>query len=343
MPAGNFDALLVTSFGGPERTEDVLPFLENVLRGKPVPRARMLEVAEHYYHFQGRSPINDQNRALLASLRRELARRQLDLRLYWGNRNWHPLLADTVRQMRDDAVGRALVLITSAFGSYSGCRQYQENLATARHAAGEGAPELVKLRLFYNHPAFIQAQADRLTAAWRQLSAAEQPDAALVFTAHSIPLSMAEHSPYRQQLREACGLVAEAAGLGSWQLVYQSRSGSPGQPWLEPDIGDCLEELAGDGRRSAVVVPIGFLSDHMEVLYDLDTEALARAKQLGLRLIRAGTVGNHPRFVEGIGELVAECCDPDRPRLALGSAGPWPAVCPADCCPPPVRPASPAE
>src|SRR5580692_7012860 len=258
-----YDALLVLSFGGPEKSDDVIPFLENVLRGRNVPRERILGVAEHYYHFGGKSPINDQARALIAGLEGELASHGPHLPIYWGNRNWHPLLADTLRQMKADGVRRALAFVTSIFSSYSGCRQYLEDIERAR-AEVDGAPQIDKLRKFYNHPLFIEAQADEVRAAL-----GGRP-AELIFTAHSIPLSMAETSDYQEQLRESCRLVSENLGLTDWRLVYQSRSGAPGQPWLEPDIGDVVRELE-PGTRVAVV-PIGFVSDHIEVIYDLDTE-----------------------------------------------------------------------
>jgi len=255
-----YDALIVVSFGGPERHEDVIPFLENVLRGRNVPRERMLEVAEHYYHFDGRSPINDQNRELVAALREAV-----NMPVYWGNRNWHPFLADAVRQMRDDGVKRGVAFATSAFGSYSGCRQYIEDIDRAV-AQVENAPRIDKIAPFPDHPLFLEAMIDRVRSALAQLPAGK-----LIFTAHSIPCSMAQTSPYVRQLEAACGAVAAAVGREEWRLVYQSRSGAPGQPWLEPDICDYLREIKSD----ALIVPIGFLSDHMEVLYDLDTEARA--------------------------------------------------------------------
>ncbi len=298
----HFDALLVLSFGGPEKHQDVIPFLENVLRGRDVPRERMLAVAEHYYHFDGRSPINDQNRELTAALRKVLG-----VPIYWGNRNWHPFLSETVRQMRDDGIRRAVAFATSAFGSYSGCRQYLENIQQARADAGEGAPEIVKIRPFSGHPLFIEAMADRVRAALTQL-----PHARLVFTAHSIPLAMAESSPYVRELEIASARVAAAVGVSDWKLVYQSRSGPPAQPWLGPDIGDYLREV----RADTVIVPIGFLSDHMEVLYDLDTAARAVCDELGMRMVRAGTVGTHPALVRMIAELIEQ----------------EPEACAADCC-----------
>jgi ferrochelatase len=305
----HYDALLLVSFGGPEKREDVIPFLENVLRGRNVPRERMLEVAEHYYHFDGRSPINDQNRALIEALRPVVK-----IPIYWGNRNWHPMLADTVGRMKNDGIRRAVAFVTSAFGSYSGCRQYIEDIARARAEVGEGAPQIHKIRPFSENPKFIEAMTDRVCVALREL-----PQGRLVFTAHSVPVSMAESSPYVAELERACAAVALAVGRADWKLVYQSRSGPPGQPWLEPDIAAYLREI----RSDAVVVPIGFLSDHMEVLYDLDTEARAVCEELGVKMVRAGTVGTHPAIIEMIAEMVEQ----DH------------AVCAEGCCPPARRPA----
>jgi ferrochelatase len=304
-----YDALLIVSFGGPEKCDDVIPFLENVLRGRNVPRERMLEVAEHYYHFDGRSPINDQNRALMAALKQ-----RLHLPVYWGNRNWHPLLADTLRRMREDGIGRALSFVTSAFGSYSGCRQYIEDLEKAR-AAVENAPAIDKIRPFSAHPKFLEAMTDRVRTALQDL-----PDGRLVFTAHSVPVAMAQASPYVQELRQASAAVASAVGRAEWDLAWQSRSGPPTQPWLEPDICDYLR----DTRADTVIVPIGFLSDHMEVIYDLDVEARAVAEELGIRLTRARTVETHPAMIEMIAEMVEQEPEP----------------CVAGCCPAPVRPAA---
>ena len=333
-----YDALLVLSFGGPEQPDDVLPFLENVLRGRNVPRERMTEVAGHYYHFGGRSPINGQNRAFVASLRQDFEEHGVRLPVYWGNRNWHPFLLDTLRQMHADGVRRVLAFATSAFGSYSGCRQYREDIERARAEFGEGAPEIDKLRTFFNHPGFIHAAADRVAAAFATLAEADRALARLIFTAHSVPTSMAEGSPYVSQLEEACRLVGEAGEHRKWELAYQSRSGPPGQPWLGPDINDCLRQLGSEGVRNVVVAPIGFLSDHMEVVYDLDTEAQATARDAGIRVVRAGTVGTHPRFVEAVRELVLERLDPSAERRALGNLEPSPDECRPGCCPSPARP-----
>ena len=334
MPDPAYDAVLVLSFGGPEKPGDVMPFLENVLRGRNVPRERMLEVAEHYHHFDGKSPINDQARALIAGLEGELARHGPRLPIYWGNRNWHPFLADTLRKMQADGVRRAVAFVTSIFSSYSGCRQYVEDIARARAEVGEGAPEIDKLRKFYNHPLFIEAQADRVRAALDQVPEGRRSSAKIIYTAHSVPVSMSETSDYVKQLQESCRLVAESLGLADWRLVYQSRSGPPSQPWLEPDIADVLRETSP--ATDVVVVPIGFVSDHMEVLYDLDTEANALAEHRGIHMTRAATVGVHPKFLAMIRELIAERMGLCAPR-AIGQYPAAQDVCRADCCPAPAR------
>ena len=326
-----YDAILLVAFGGPEQTADVIPFLENVLRGRNVPRERMLEVAEHYYHFGGVSPINGQMRELVGLLEAELREHGPRVPVYWGNRNWQPLLADTVRKMRDDGVRRVAAFVMSAYSSYSGCRQYLEDIARAREAVGEGAPEIDKLRLFYNHPGFIEPVAERVRAALEQASGA-----ALVYTAHSVPVSMAATSQYEAQLQEACRLVSEQLGRADGRLVFQSRSGPPSQPWLGPDISEYLRELHAAGTRDVVVAPIGFISDHMEVLYDLDTEARALCGELGLRFVRAATVGNDPAFVSMIRELVLERMG-EMPQRWLGDSGPSHDVCEPACCAPPRR------
>jgi ferrochelatase len=337
MDHAPYDALVVVSFGGPEAPADVMPFLENITRGRAVPRERLVEVAAHYHRFGGVSPINAQNRALVEALRVALAARGPALPVYWGNRNWHPFLADTLRQMASDGVRRALAFVTSAFGSYSSCRQYLEDIARARAEVGPAAPAVDKLRLFWNHPGFIEPMGERVEAALSALPAASRARARMAFTAHSIPVAMAETSAYRRQLETACALVAERlAAPPPWRLVYQSRSGPPGVPWLGPDIGEHLEALRAEGAESVVVAPIGFVSDHLEVRWDLDVEAGARAKALGLGFARAGTVGDHPRFVEMIRELILERTA-GAPRLALGTERPAPDDCAPDCCPPPTR------
>jgi ferrochelatase len=331
---GPYDALLVVSFGGPEGQDEVIPFLDNVLRGRNVPPQRLEQVAAHYRRFGGVSPINAQNRALIKAVGEELQTAGLDLPMYWGNRNWHPFLADTVQRMADDGVTRALAFVTSAFSSYSGCRQYLDDMARAQAAVGPSAPAIDKLRLFYNHPGFVGPNAEALRRALERAGGG----AHVAFSAHSIPLAMAATSNYVHQLNQTARLVTEQADPGGglpWQLVYQSRSGPPGQPWLEPDIGDHLRLLSEAGIDSVVVAPIGFISDHMEVVYDLDVEAKGVADRLGVELIRAATVGTDPAFVSMIRLLVEERLDPSRPKLALGDDGPWPDHCPEGHCRPP--------
>jgi ferrochelatase len=334
----NYDAILVVSFGGPESREDVIPFLENVLRGRSVPRERMLAVAEHYYHFDGKSPITQQTRDLISAVESELAQNGPKLPLYWGNRNWHPMLADTLRQMKHDGICRALAFVTSAYSSYSGCRQYREDIARAQAEVGPEAPQIDKLRAFFNHPGFIDATEARLRDALAEVPASARQNIQIVYTAHSVPLSMANTSDYVRQLEEVRKLVSARLGVNNHALVYQSRSGAPGQPWLEPDILDYLRAVKERNLASAVVLaPISFVSDHMEVLYDLDIEAQRLCDSLSLPMVRAKTVGVHPKFVAMIRELIVERMTPDADRRALGSLGPRPDVCAEDCCPAPQR------
>ena len=339
--AMDYDALLLVSFGGPEGTEDVAPFLANVLRGRPVSPERLREVASHYDHFGGVSPINGQCRALQAALEDELHRHGPRLPIYWGNRNWHPMLGETLGQMASDGVQRALAFVTSAYSSYSGCRQYLEDIERARGEVGKGAPVVDKLRAFYNHPGFIEPLVERTATALHSLPEPRRAGARLVFTAHSVPRAWAATSDYAIQLKDTAGLVAADLGRSQWSLVYQSRSGPPSQPWLEPDIVDHLRALAAEGVQDVVVAPIGFISDHMEVLYDLDLEAKGRAVELGLNMVRAGTVGTHPRFVQMIRELVLERLTDTPNRLHRGSRGPAQDVCPPGCCPLGARPVPP--
>lgn len=337
----NYDAILIVSFGGPEGHDDVMPFLENVLRGRNVPRERMLAVAEHYHHFDGKSPINQQTRELIEALKNELAQHGPKLPVYWGNRNWHPMLADTLRQMKTDGVKHALAFVTSAYSSYSGCRQYREDIARAQAEVGDGAPQIDKLRAFFNHPGFLEATEDRLKEALGQIPANVRQNVQIVYVAHSIPMSMANTSDYVKQLEEVRRLVSQAVGISNHVLVYQSRSGAPGQPWLEPDILDHLREVNQKDLASAVVVaPISFISDHMEVLYDLDIEARQLCAELTLPMARAKTVGLHPKFITMIRELILERTEGVE-RRALGSLGPRPDVCAEDCCPAPQRPVRP--
>jgi ferrochelatase len=329
----NYDAVLIVSFGGPESRDEVIPFLENVLRGRNVPRERMLAVAEHYYHFGGKSPINQQMRELIGALEAELARNGPKLPVYWGNRNWHPMLADTLRHMKQDGIRKALAFVTSAYSSYSGCRQYREDIARAQSEIGIEAPVVDKVRPFYNHPGFIEATLERVQDALAAVPPPARNKIQVVYTAHSIPISMASTCDYVQQLEEVRRLVSQRLSLANDALVYQSRSGAPGQPWLEPDILDYLREVQERNLASAVVVaPIGFISDHMEVLYDLDVEARQLCDSLNLPMVRAKTVGVHPKFVGMIRELILERMNPGSERRALGSLGARPDVCPEDCC-----------
>ena len=331
IPDVPYDALLIVSFGGPEGMDDVIPFLENVLRGRNVPRERMLQVAHHYEMFDGVSPINQENRKLIAALKQELQTNGPDLPIYWGNRNWHPMLADTVRQMRGAGVKRALAFVTSAYSSFSSCRQYLQNISDAQASVGSAAPHIDKLRAFYNHPLFIEANVEQIRASMSQLPANARRSARLVFTAHSIPESMAANSDYEAQLKEAGLLIAAELTVTSWQVVYQSRSGSPAQPWLGPDVGDHIKQLRADGVKDVLIAPIGFVSDHMEVIYDLDVEAQQLAKEIGVNLRRAATAGTHPAFVRMIRELIMERINNETPRF-LGSRGANHDVCLPDCC-----------
>ena len=336
----NYDAILLVSFGGPEKNEDVLPFLENVLRGRNVPRERMLAVAEHYYHFGGKSPINDQNRSLVAALQAELHTQGIMLPVYWGNRNWHPMLTDTLQQMKTDGVRRALAFLTASYSSYSSCRQYRENIEAAQLATGAGAPQVEKIRAYFNHPGFIDAVVDRVRVSFERLTSELRRDAYVVYTAHSIPTAMAESCKYVAQLTEASRLVSERLGRKGDPLVFQSRSGPPTQAWLEPDILDHLRSIHACGAKAAVIVPIGFVSDHMEILYDLDTQARELCSSLGIEMVRAETVGTHPWFVRMIRELIEERMRESHHRPALGVLGASHDVCPAECCPSPAIRAS---
>jgi protoporphyrin/coproporphyrin ferrochelatase len=329
-----YDAFILVSFGGPEGPDDVMPFLQNVTRGRGIPPERLEAVAEHYHHFGGVSPINEQCRALLAAL-------DVELPVYWGNRNWHPMLADTVARMRDDGVRRAIAFVTSPFGSYSSCRQYLDDISRARESVGEGAPEIDKIRHYHDHPGYIEPHADAVRAALESLPS--RMASRLVFTAHSIPSTMdAASGPggvgrYSAQLRETASLVAAAAAPElEWDLVWQSRSGPPHVPWLEPDVNDHLEALAKAGVAEVVVSPIGFISDHLEVQWDLDVEARDTAARLGLGFARAATPGADPRFVAMVRELIQERLDPGVVRHALGNVPTWD-TCPANCCVPSAR------
>lgn len=348
-----YDALLLLSFGGPEKPEDVVPFLENVTRGRGIPRERLEEVGQHYFLFGGRSPINDQNKALIAALEAELTAAGVDLPVYWGNRNWEPYLPDVVAQLAADGRRRVLCIATSAYSSWSSCRQYWDNIDAALAALPEGvaAPRIDKVRAYFNHPGFVAANAEGVLAALADLPDGVRDDARLVFVTHSIPTAMSESSGppsgraagsayVAQHLDVAASVsaaVRDATGVDrAHELVYCSRSGSPRTPWLEPDVNDRLEELAAEGASAVVLVPVGFVSDHMEVVYDLDTEALATAERLGIEARRASSAGTHPAFVAALRDLVLERAatergeDPDRP--AVGARGPSHDRCPAGCC-----------
>jgi ferrochelatase len=349
VSAGAYDALLLAGFGGPEGPDDVMPFLENVTRGRGVPRERLEEVSHHYLALGGASPINAQNRALRDALAAELAARGVDLPVYWGNRNWTPFLAPELARLHADGHRRVLALATSAYSSYSGCRQYREDLARARSEAGlDGELVIDKVRVFFDHPGFVGPVADAVGAALTSLAAEGfgRGEVRVLYTTHSVPDAMAAASgppgrfdadgAYVAQHRAAIAaveatLAARGMVVPSSRLVYQSRSGSPEVPWLEPDVNDALREEAAAGARAIVLVPIGFISDHVEVTWDLDREAAETCAELGLRLVRVPTPGTDPAFVAGLVDLVMERVA-DAPRQALSDLGPWPDVCAAGCC-----------
>ncbi|NUP29267.1 MAG: ferrochelatase [Nocardia sp.] len=346
------DALLLLSFGGPEGPDDVLPFLENVTRGRGVPPERLAEVAQHYLHFGGVSPINALNRDIIVAVERALSAAGTELPVYFGNRNWHPMVEDTLARMTADGVRSALVFPTSAWGGYSGCRQYDEDIVRARAAVGGDAPELVKLRQYFDHPLLVAAFADGIHAARETLPAEHRQITRLVFTAHSVPVSAdAAAGPradggrlYSRQVAEAARLCAAATGFDEYDVVWQSRSGPPHIPWLEPDIVDHLEVLADKGFESVIVCPVGFVSDHLEVIWDLDNEAAEKAAELGLSFARAATPGTDPRFAEMVVELVGEHLGAVTPRRLGAVPGYGSTVdgapCAVDCCVPQRRPAT---
>lgn len=331
--ANRYDAILFVSFGAPEKPADVMPFLRNVVRGRNVPDERLLEVAENYQMFGGRSPLNEQNQALIEAVRQSLAEVDIQLPIYWGNRNWNPFLTEAIEEMRRDGVKRALAFMTSAYSSYSGCRQYREDVERAQQTAEAENIQIDKIRVFYNHPNFIEVNAENLQKALAQIPLERRQQAEIAFTAHSLPLAMANHCDYQAQLLDACALVANTVGNENWKLVFQSRSGAPHVPWLEPDINDYLRELKNKNAMDVVVHPIGFISDHQEVIFDLDTQAMQTAESLGLNLVRAQTVGTHPKFVQMIRELILERMNLQAPRRFLGTRGANHDVCPLNCCP----------
>jgi ferrochelatase len=359
-----YDAVLLLSFGGPEKPEDVLPFMRNVTRGKGIPEERLVEVSQHYALFGGRSPINDQNRALLAALRAEMDARGIDTPLVWGNRNWEPFTEGALADLRAAGTGRVLSLVTSAYGSYSGCRQYREHVAqalagaagldeTPQDAEAAAGVRVDKLRHYFNHPGFLRANADAVVEAFAELAgrtgrpvADLVAEAPLLFVTHSIPLAMeagsaAARPGYVAQHEDACRQVADlvAADLGAapaWSLAFCSRSGPPSQPWLEPDINDVLAERAAAGTTAVVMSPIGFVSDHMEVAYDLDTEAMATSKDLGITAVRAGSASTRAPFVAGLVDLLLERAAAERgeepERVTAGAFDAWPDRCAVGCC-----------
>ncbi|HEX4225827.1 MAG TPA: ferrochelatase [Pseudonocardiaceae bacterium] len=344
------DALLLLSFGGPEGPDDVRPFLENVTRGRGVPPERLDEVAKHYLHFGGVSPINGLNRDLIAAIEAELREQGHELPVHFGNRNWHPMLEDTLDAMAKAGVGRALVVPTSAYGGYSACRQYDEDILRARAAVGEGAPELVKIRQYFDHPLLVAAVADAVLAAFDTLPEPSREEARLVFTAHSVPSAFDKTAGppelggnlYSRQITEAARLVATELGRTEYDVVWQSRSGPPQVPWLAPDIVDHVDALHEAGNEAVVVSPIGFVSDHLEVVWDLDNEAADRAAEHGMAFARAATAGTDPRFAQLVVELVREHTDGVQPRACsafptLGGTVNG-AYCAAGCCEPPRRP-----
>jgi len=326
----SYDAVIVLSFGGPEGPEDVLPFLHNVTRGRKVPQRRLMEVAEHYQAFGGISPINGQNREFVRHLSAELERRGFDLPVMFGNRNWNPYLEDTLATAVQDGYSRILVLVTSAFSSYSGCRQYIEDIEGAIASIDSVTSLAVdKIRPFYNSSGFIQAIQDNLRVTLEGFHDNADQDVQILFTAHSIPFSMAANCEYEEQLREACGLVMDQFGEHPWKLVFQSRSGPPTQPWLEPDICDAIE---GSHHMNIVACPIGFVSDHMEVLFDLDRDAKNACESRGIKFGRVRAVGTNPKFVSGITDLIEQRCGTMQHVVTLGSQGEWPDRCNVGCC-----------
>ncbi len=354
MPAdpAPYDALLLVSFGGPEQPGDVEPFLRNVTRGRDVPEQRLAEVAAHYHDLGGRSPLNDLNRAFVAAVREDLLGNGVDVPVYWGNRNWAPYLTDALGKMAADGVTRAACMLTSAYSSYSGCRQYRENLADAiGEVAAEvvsgvrGAPRLDRLRHYFNHPGFVEPMVDATLAALAELGDDVRRDATLLFVTHSIPTAMDAASglggayvgQHRSVSDEIVERVREETGHRyAAELVFCSRSGPPSQPWLEPDVGTRIAELAELGVTAVVVVPVGFVADHVEVVHDLDTEARAVAEKAGVTMVRAATAGVDPRFVAMVRDLLLERAAAERGeqpvRLAVGDLGPSWDVCPLGCC-----------
>ena len=337
--AQQYDAVLILAFGGPEKPEEVLPFIEGIVRGRNVPRKRILEVARHYEHVGGRSPNNDQCRRLVSALEVELATHGPKLPVYWGNRHWRPYVADTIRRMADDRISHAAAFFPSPYSSYSTCRQYLETIDQARAAVGDCAPKVDKLRGYFNHPGFIETLVERAGDAIERVPPERRANAGLIFTAHSLPVAMASQCDYERQLAEAARLVGLGLNRSDWSIAYQSRSGPPTEPWLEPDICCFLRQLKQQHPAIAdvAVVPVDFIWDHMEVVYDLDVEVRRLCDELGINMIRAVTAGTHRRFVAMIRQLVVERAGDPSGRPALGRLGPAPDVCSVDCCPAPRR------
>ena len=343
MALNDYDALLVLSFGGPEGEDEVIPFLENVTRGRGIPRERLAQVGEHYFHFGGVSPINGQNRELIANIEAELTRRGIELPVYFGNRNWHPFAEDTTKQLLDDGHRNVLVFATSAWGGYSACRQYDEDIQQIR----EVTPEITytKLWQFYGHPTFVELVAEGLRAAVERATG----DTRVLFTAHSVPTAADENSGgpedrhlYSRQVAEAAELVAKQAGVDSYEVVWQSRSGNPATPWLEPDVVDRAQELQRDGMEHLICVPIGFITDHMEVVWDLDTELKQACEEMGVTLERTPTVGLEPAFAGTVVDIAEAVGAEVKPKTLSGVTVQGCTVngapCKDGCCAPVKRP-----
>ncbi|MAF46369.1 MAG: ferrochelatase [Acidimicrobiaceae bacterium] len=336
MGIGRFDSLLLLSFGGPENSDDVMPFLRNVTAGRGVPDERLAVVAEQYELFGGKSPINELNQQLLCALNEELASRGHEMATFWGNRNWHPFVTDTIADLKSLGHTSTVCLVTSAFSSYSGCRQYHEDLDRARNEV-PGAPNIERVRVYWDHPDFLGTAAELLAES--RDAAGLSSETPVLHSAHSLPLSMAANCDYQQQLNEAAAIVNELAGMrGPYEVVFQSRSGPPSVPWLTPDIDQRIHELAEQGTQELLVHPLGFVADHMEVLFDLDTQSAAAAKEAGVKMVRTPTVGTHPRFVSMLVDLVEEAAGLRADRPSLSKSGPRPDKCNSQCCPAPTRP-----
>jgi len=336
MGMGRFDSLLLLSFGGPENSDDVMPFLRNVTAGRGVPDERLAVVAEQYELFGGKSPINELNQQLLSALDEELASRGHEMATFWGNRNWHPFVTDSIADLKSLGHTSTVCLVTSAFSSYSGCRQYHEDLDRARNEV-PGAPNIERVRVYWDHPDFLGTAAELLAES--RDAAGLSSETPVLHSAHSLPLSMAANCDYQQQLNEAAAIVNELAGMrGPYEVVFQSRSGPPSVPWLTPDIDQRIHELAEQGTQELLVHPLGFVADHMEVLFDLDTQSAAAAKEAGVKMVRTPTVGTHPRFVSMLVDLVEEAAGLRADRPSLSKSGPRPDKCNSQCCPAPTRP-----